>query len=296
MYRFLWLGTICLMLAIACLAAPAQASLYTFDNLTVDQNLIPQDNWTHADLSTSGTQADVMKVRTGTGTNTSKVASPFTGNVQVMRQNNANFSIPTFTGTEKIYYQMDLKYGTQQQTFLLQQVQISPLAYTSQSPWAGFSRNFMISPPNPGFDTINFAYRNFGTGAEAQTFIPVPDVAPEIQLGDWVTVRQELDLAANGGMGTASMFYKDLTLGQTTFTPVPGLQNKNANLLNQAAANKYFWDYMFMRGGLSGENNPMDNFEVGILRAAVPEPGSMLLITMGLIGLAGCGRRNRRTS
>jgi hypothetical protein len=131
-----------------------------------------------------------------------------------------------------------------------------------------------------------FNFRHFGAGAAAQDFIPIADVAPEVQQGDWLRMRLEIDLAANGGNGLANAFYKDLTLGQGSFTPIPGLQNKSANLLGQPAANKYFWDRMYLRGGINVEDNQIDNLEVGLV-ANVPEPASVLLIAMGAIGLVG---------
>ena len=110
--------------------------------------------------------------------------------------------------------------------------------------------------------------------------------ATEIHPGDWLRMRLEIDLAANGGNGLANAFYKDLTLGQTDFTPIPGIQNKSANLLGQPAANKYFWDRMYLRGGINVEENTIDNLEVGLI-SVIPEPASMLLVAMGAIGLLG---------
>ncbi len=49
---------------------------------------------------------------------------------------------------------------------------------------------------------------------------------------------------------------------------------------------------MFMRGGIGNGNNAVDNLAVGV----IPEPGTIALIGLGLMGLAGCGRRNRRTA
>jgi hypothetical protein len=282
MLRSLWLGLCCVAIALVTLAAPAHASLYTFENLTVDQNLIGQDNWIHANtLATSGPE---MKVRQGTGFNTSKVASPFSGNAQLVRQNDANFSIPTFTGTEKIYIQVDVKFGLQQALFGLSAFQGATATNDSQSPTIGVARNFMLPPSDT---SMFFNFRHFGAGAAPQDFIPIADVAPEIQPGDWLTMRLEIDLAANGGNGLANAFYKDLTLGQTDFTPIPGLQNKSANLLGQPAANKYFWDRMYLRGGINVEDNSIDNLEVGI----IPEPTSIGLFAMAFVALAAQRRK-----
>jgi hypothetical protein len=275
------------MLAVAALAVPAQASLYTFENLNLGADLVGQDNWTYLTGTTS--PSNQAKVLVGTGFNTSKVASPFSGDMQLGRENNGSFSIPTFTGTEKIYYQADFQYGTQLNVMTLVKDTESP-AYVVDSfaPWIGFS----ATGSGPTF-AMNFNYRSFGTAPPPQLHIPVASVAPEIQTGDWVTLRLELDLPGNGGNGTASAFYKDLTLGQTSFTPIPGIQNLSGNLSGYAAPVRYSWDEMFIRGGISNGNNCFDNIEVN---AIIPEPSSMLLIAIGAIGLAGCGRRNRRKS
>src|SRR5690349_2543784 len=105
MFRFRWLTLLCVTLVVAALAVSAQASYYDFESLNAGADLIGQDNWVHANtLATSGSE---MKILVGSGSNTSKVAVPFTGNDQVYRQNNGSFSIPTFTGTEKIYLEAD---------------------------------------------------------------------------------------------------------------------------------------------------------------------------------------------
>jgi PEP-CTERM motif len=283
MFRTLWIGLCCVALTLVSSTVPSQASFYDFEALTSGSNLIGQDNWIHANtLATSGNE---MVVLAGAGSNTSKVATPFTGNAQLYRQNNGSFSIPTFTGTELVYLEGDFQLGSQLNVFGLLQAP-GAASYSATSPWIGFSTTTTGTPP-----VVNrfFSFRpSFVPGGGATVSVNVADVAPEIVLGDWVRLRMELNLAANGGNGEADVFYKDLTLGQTSFTPVPGMQNLNGGILANSAANKYFWDSMFLRGGITSGNNSIDNLEVGI----IPEPGSVILAMIGLIGLV-CGWRKR---
>lgn len=276
MFRIRGLAVCAVMLAAVALSLPAQASLYTFENLTAGGFLIGQDNWIHATGATSGPEALVL---VGTGSDTSKVAAPFTGNVQIERPNDANFSIPTFTGTEKIAIEADFQLGTALNWYALG----NGVPLTSMSPIIGFQNT-----GSGATFAMNFSFRKAFNGAV--TNIPVASVAPEILTGDWVRIREEVDLAANGGDGSGSVFYKDLTLGQTSFTPVPGEQNLPAGLLSNTGG-AYFWNAMFLRGGPSLLNNNWDNLSVEFLGPGVPEPATLGLIAIGMISLSGFRRK-----
>ena len=282
MFRFHWLAVCVVMFVVVAFAVPAQAAIYTFENLTSGAALIGQDNWVH--FNTGATSGPEMNVLIGTGFNTSKVIAGNSGNAQVGRANDANFSVPTFTGTEQVYLEADFQLGTQQANFAAAHIVPDAQAATSRSMSPIFGWRPIGTPPN---NPMNFMLRkaNFGT----ETAVPVPDVAPEIVLGDWVRMRMEVNLAANGGDGSASLFYKDLTLGQTSFTPIPGLQNLVAGLLANNG-NDYFWDGMYARSGLSAGNNPMDNFEVGLI-SGIPEPSSIGLLAIALVALAAQRRK-----
>ena len=279
MLRFHWLAVCVVMFVVVAFAVPAQAALYTFENLTAGANLIGQDNWVH--FNTGATSGNEALVLIGTGSNTSKVVAGNQGNAQVGRANDANFSVPTFTGTEQVYLEADFQFGTQLAQFAAAHVVPDTQAATSRSMSPIFGWQPIGTPPNT---VMNFILRKalFGTS----TNIPVPDVAPEIVQGDWVRLRMELNLAANGGDGSASLFYKDLTLGQTSFTPIPGLQNLAGGLLSNNA-NDYFWDGMYVRSGISAGNNPIDNLEIGL----IPEPTSIGLLAIAFVALAAQRRK-----
>ena len=73
----------------------------------------------------------------------------------------------------------------------------------------------------------------------------------------------KLDLAANGAGGLGSVEVQNLTLGQTAFTPVPGLQDVPLGLDPSAsdARNSALWDALFLH--FEGATYMLDNIEVG---------------------------------
>src|SRR3954469_12320511 len=162
-----------LVIAIACLTPAAQASLYDFESLSAG-NLIGQDNWIHA--NTLGNAGNETVVGAGPGSNTSKVAIPNAGNDQVYRQNNGTFSIPTFTGTDKIYTEADFAVGTQFSAFGLLQAP-GGASYSATSPWIGLAPVNGPSPPFP--TTINFTFRpSFVPGGGLSVTVPAATAAP----------------------------------------------------------------------------------------------------------------------
>ncbi len=112
----------------------------------------------------------------------------------------------------------------------------------------------------------------------------------------WYRLQFMMDFAANSGDGAGSLSYEDLTLGDTAFTPVSGIQNINLGLTagNAATLDPTTWthDVIYVADGGS-----LDNLVVGSTAAATPEPGACaLILASGLSG--GCllhRRKIRRT-
>lgn len=288
MFRSLWLAVCTVVLAIAALAPPSYAApIYTFENLAAGGNLIGQDNWVHA--NTLATSSPEFKVLLGTGSDTSKVATALVPqNAQAARQNNGNFSIPTFTGAETVYLEADFEVGTGLAAFGLIQAP-GGASFSAASPWMALTST---TSGNPAVTTHQFNFRpSFVPGGGAQTTIQMATAAPEIQTNDWVRLRMELDLTGQSGNGSANMFYKDLTLGQTSFTPIAGMQGLNAGILANSAANKYFWDSLFLRAAITDGTNSIDNLEVGVISLGVPEPATMGLLMVALFGVVALPRR-----
>jgi PEP-CTERM motif-containing protein len=288
MFRFHWLAVCTVMLGVIAVAMPAQsAPIYTFENLAAGGNLIGQDNWVHA--NTLATSSPEFKVLLGSGSDTSKVATALVPqNAQVARQNDANFSIPTFTSTAKIYLEADFEVGNGLAAFGLIQAP-GGNSFSATSPWMAVTST---TSGTPAITTHLFNFRpSFVPGGGAQIQVQMATAAPEIQTNDWIRLRMELDLTGQSGNGSAGIFYKDLTLGQTSFTPIAGMQGMNAGILANSAANKYLWDSLFLRASITDGTNSIDNLEVGIISAGVPEPASIGLLMMALVGVGAQRRR-----
>ena len=114
---------------------------------------------------------------------------------------------------------------------------------------------------------------------------------------DWYRLLVNIDYLANGGDGSASLYFKDLTLGQTNFTPVAGMQNLNLGLTASNLANNQVtdWTQYQIRVDSTGM---LDNISAGQainFDAATPEPGSLLLFAASLVSCTACLARRRRT-
>ena len=289
MFRSHWLAVCIAMIAVVVLALPAHAApIYTFENLIAGANLIGQDNWVHA--NTLSTNSPEFKILFGSGSDTSKVATALVPqNAQAARQSDANFSIPTFTSLATIYLEADFQVGNGLAAFGLIQAP-GGNSFSATSPWMAVTS---ATSGTPAVTTHQFNFRpSFVPGGGLQTNVQMGTAAPEIQTNDWIRLRMELDLTGQSGNGSANMFYKDLTLGQTSFTPIAGLQGMNAGILANSAANKYFWDSLFLRASISDGTNSIDNLEVGIISAGVPEPASIGMLMMALVGV-GVQRRRK---
>lgn len=112
---------------------------------------------------------------------------------------------------------------------------------------------------------------------------------------DWYRLLVNVDFLANGGDGSASMFVKDLTLGQTNFTPIAGMQDLNLGLTASNLANNQVsdWTQFEIRVDNSGM---LDNISAGqAVNVSTPEPGSLLLFSASLMTCTACLVRHRRT-
>jgi len=88
--------------------------------------------------------------------------------------------------------------------------------------------------------------------------------------GDWVRVRVVMDLGANAGAGSGSLFVQNLSQGAVSFTAVPGLQDVDLALDQNAAdaTNPLLWDALWLH--FEGATYGLDNIEVGWAGYAVP--------------------------
>ena len=76
----------------------------------------------------------------------------------------------------------------------------------------------------------------------------------------WYRLRLRLDFDANGGDGSASLAYMNLTNGETSFTDIPTLQDLNVRLILNGAPDQADWNAMFLKLRVDATNIPkVDN-------------------------------------
>ncbi|MCB1278492.1 hypothetical protein [Prosthecobacter sp.] len=241
-------------LALSELAASAAVFTYNFESLTSGNNLAGQDNWT-------GLGGDAFIVSTGSGTNTSTVVGTAgsTGSNFAGRSNDGTFSFGSLSGVTSLTLGFDTRYvdggngGVNNQSLFY--LNSSPIAST-QSAFFGLNGNGLVingsGPVLPG--TLNF--------------------------DDWISLQLVMDLTANGGDGSGSLFYKNLTDGDLGYSAVSGLQDINLNLTSGQDPTQ--WNRMMLRTGLY-EGNKIDNLYIET--TAAPEPSRTLLAALGICGI-----------
>ncbi|MDP3851797.1 MAG: PEP-CTERM sorting domain-containing protein [Luteolibacter sp.] len=150
--------------------------------------------------------------------------------------------------------------------------------------------------------TVGFANGPFGDGYQFRLGVKAsdgswshvtatPGSAPSLE--NTITLQLVMDFTANSGAGSGSVYFKNLTLGDTSFTAVDGLQNINLGLnYLDSTATPSDWNQVAFRTSNSGDGfaHSIDNLLV--TGSAIPEPS-----TIGLFALCGWMfgfRRSRR--
>ena len=96
----------------------------------------------------------------------------------------------------------------------------------------------------------------------AGTITKVPLSAVSGVGGDWIRLRLQMDLNANGGQGSGTVYYQNLSDGDTALQIVPGLVNINLALDKDATdgSNPKLWNAMWLH--FEGAVNQLDNIEI----------------------------------
>jgi hypothetical protein len=237
--------------------------VYTFDNLTAGSALAGQDSWV---LSAGYTGTTSVTAGTGSDkyvTNGSSVASV------TSRNNDSGWSFGSISGTSVTLY-ADVQIGM---------TGMFGLGYKS-SPTTPLPTLGATAGPMFGYDSTGFCMRAAGYGTKTSYASSSQDNS-----GDRVTVKLEMDLAANGGDGYGILSKKNLTDGDPSFTQLGaglglGLLGKNAPST---------WNCMIVK--LDATSGLMDNLGVG---QPTPEPSTTALSVIGIISLVAYAWRKRR--
>jgi len=208
-----WLATLCGVL-VALTALPAHALPdfdYAFESLNVNQPLIGQDGWVSAGLPGGG-----GNVRIGPGVNATRVAKGDGGGssgVGAMRP------LPTpFEYTAADRHVVWSLWGN-----------VPNLA--NEAALAGFGGSLFGLHRSNGVDVLGpLAFLNTSPFWKGDV----------LQFDHWYEFRLEVDFSVLGG--TATLFHRDVTLGQTLFTKDSVIQNKNLGYTPDAAGRYIFSD------------------------------------------------------
>ncbi|CAA9229963.1 MAG: hypothetical protein AVDCRST_MAG42-1075 [uncultured Chthoniobacterales bacterium] len=236
------------------LSPAARAQIYSAEELTRRASLGGQDGW----QLVGGFGG--ISVDQGSGINPSTVLQgPSSFSSFAARTNDSNFSFAQFTGLE---------------TSVVLQIDVYPVF----TPMALFGLGHdsitdtdsvinQASETGPLFGTMTsngarLVIQEAGRGTSHLSSITLANLS-------WYQIRLEMDFTANAGQGSGSLFLRNLSLGETSFTAVPDLQNISLGLTNTAADVRPFtYDGMFIGMGFGH----MDNIGV------VPEPATSALL------------------
>lgn len=248
-----------LLLASMLLGVNVHAALFTynFESLT-NGTLAGQDNWVFnfgdaPYIVSTGTGADTTKVVGTAGSTSSNFAT---------RINDGNFSFGSLTGVTSLTLGFDTRYVAGDNGGINNQ---SHFALDTSSGSTGSARF--------GLQGNGFIVSNTTTG-----------LPTGVDFDDWISLRLEMDMLANGGNGSGSLYYKNLTDGDPGFTAVSGLQNLNLGYLAQDPSQ---WSRMVLRTGFYA-GNKIDNLYIDT--TPVPEPGTALF-GVACVGVAALRRR-----
>ena len=210
---------------------PRSRFVYDFESLTPG-GLAGQDNWTVFAVGDS-------TVISGSGLNPTQTATAAATSIMA-RPNDGNFRFLAFSGAETdAFMQFDMRLDSTGATMALgNEVAIGPF--------------FGIT--GIGASGSQFYIREAGMGAEHGV-----SLGGAVSPGEWVRFQLRADLTANGGNGAGSLYYQNLSLGETGFTPVAFLQNVGLNL---SAAPPATWNGIGFRidnAGVPSGNIQIDN-------------------------------------
>jgi hypothetical protein len=226
---------------VICPVLPA-ADVYDFESLADGSPLAGQDQWT---IEPSGGTASVI-TDAPPAENTTKVARHDLGPVPMApavltRINNATFNYLPFVGNETMAviqfeatgeYVAVLALGRDVNgDGLLREEDTATGEPGEVGPSFGvFDRNFLVQEADGGTSYTDNFNAGGGDGNSGN---------------DWYRIQLRMDFTANGGDGIGSLYFKNLSQGDTTFHSVSGTRNVPLGLTRlPAAAGPARWNAM----------------------------------------------------
>jgi hypothetical protein len=258
-------------LASAYAAAPTTEVSYDFNSLTGSDtppftNLDGQDNWTSNgfifDVPIPEWYVGVTETLGFDGTPALRFQRVGPGyGADASRLNDSSFSIPDYGVVGGGFFQADFCIGYWGNFFAM--------AYDGNTD--GKIRK--TSPDEIGPQLVVGSHANVQIrviSADGVTTTTSLADANGATGGDWIRLRLVMDFTANGGHGLGSVYYQNLSAGDTMLQPLAGLQDINLGLdLNATdGSNPALWNAMWLH--MEGATNQLDNI---VLARNTPPPG-----------------------
>ncbi len=217
-------------------AIDAAAGVYGFESLIANRTIAGQDGW---ELQ-SGLGSAVVQVDAGTvnGTQVVRHLQTVAANqpARLTRENDASYRFPSITtGQSVLLLQFDATGDFIAQFALGHDVNSDDILTAGEL--------------GPAFGVDN---RSFVIQGAAEGALATAPFNTETRLGnagsDWYRLRLRIDLAANGGEGAGSLFYMNLSAGDTVFHAIPELQAVDLGLTAMSPdAQTEEWDAMWLQ-------------------------------------------------
>jgi hypothetical protein len=263
-------GVVALAVAGGLVVSVAQASTYDFEQLMAPQTIDGQDGWT-----AEAAVGDILVTVDPIWGNGTQVVRPIIGVASgwfsyVTRTNNDGFGFSPFFGTESLAItQFDVN-GAAAGGFALghdvdgnglldrerEDVQlpcgegeVGPVIWTIRDEFQGVEQ-FGIQRANQG--TLHVTPLNTDESCSDPELADPSCNKPE----DWYRLQLRMDFTANNGDGSGSLYYKNLSRGDTSFQPVDGLQDVALELqCMHPDARPQSWDAMWMSMRFDGRQH-----------------------------------------
>jgi len=227
-------------------------------------------------------------VATGTGIDTTKVATNVTFSTSSYGIRNFG-ATPFYSGTEtSAEFHVDFRLGAGSTAGYFSLLGNGNATYAfGGSQTTAIGVRMTIATATNG-TSVDFGLAYGGTAGSTATQNVTFASMGGASIGDWIQLKMVMDFTANTNDGAGTLWYKDLTLGQTSFTQLTTIGTRNLGLTTETAGFRAAnWNQVFMRvgTGAGGAFPAVDNI------AMVPEPATWALLAFSLTSVMVLRRR-----